>query len=148
MFSGWGTSQGQKSNLKAFSHKVLYNYYSNFFYGFRPIFNQVKKWISHCIFESCAEGFGFFFSSEEANFFCQMACIYLLNSRGGPQSFDFDITHFISNYSYPLVVVLIVAAPAFLSARSSACSEIQHSSLKPNTSGGAACSALTPNSPA
>ena len=25
--------------------------------------------------------------------FCQMACNYLLNSRGGPQSFDFDITY-------------------------------------------------------
>ena len=27
-----------------------------------------------------------------------MACIYHLNSRGGPRSFDFDIT----TYSYPL----------------------------------------------
>ena len=27
-FSGWGTSRGPKLNLKAFSHKVLYIYYS------------------------------------------------------------------------------------------------------------------------
>ena len=49
---------------KHFSHKVLYNYNSKFlFFGaFLPIFNKVKKWISHCIFKSCAEGFkGFFF---------------------------------------------------------------------------------------
>ena len=31
-----------------------------------------------------------------------MACIYQLNSRGGPQSFDFDITYLIPYYSYPL----------------------------------------------
>ena len=48
---------------------------------------------------------GFFFKLGSF-FFCQMSCIYLLNSRGGPQSFDFDITYFISNYSYPLVSVL------------------------------------------
>ena len=36
-----------------------------------------------------------------------MACIYLLNSCGGPGSFDFDITYFVSNYSYPLLVVQI-----------------------------------------
>ena len=36
--------------------------------------------------------------------FCQMACIYLLNSRGGPQTFDLDITYFISNNSYPLML--------------------------------------------
>ena len=28
-----------------------------------------KKWISHCIFKSCAEGFRVLFSSQEANFF-------------------------------------------------------------------------------
>ena len=33
-----------------------------------------------------------------------MACIYLLNSRGGLQRFDFDITYFIYNYSYPLPI--------------------------------------------
>ena len=47
-------------NLKAVSHKVLYNYYSIFFGAFRPIFNKVKKWIFHCIIKSCAEGFVFF----------------------------------------------------------------------------------------
>ena len=46
---------------------------------------------------------GFFFKLG-SKFFCQMACIYLLNSRGGPQSFDFDITYFIYNYSYPLLL--------------------------------------------
>ena len=39
------------------------------------------------------------FSSQKANFFCQMACIYLLNSRRSPRSFDFDITYF-----YPIIV--------------------------------------------
>ena len=34
-----------------------------------------------------------------------MACIYLLNSRGGPQSFDFDIT-----YLYPIIVTPYVLA--------------------------------------
>ena len=33
----------------------------NFFGAFRPIFIKVKKWISHCNFKSCMEGFGFFF---------------------------------------------------------------------------------------
>ena len=30
---------------------------------------------------------------------CQLACIYLLNSRGGTRSFDFDIT-----FLYPIIV--------------------------------------------
>ena len=30
---------------------------------FRLIFNNVKKWISHCIFKSCVEWFKGFFSS-------------------------------------------------------------------------------------
>ena len=70
------------------------------------IFNKAKKWISHCNFKSCTEGFRFFFSSLEAHFFCKMACIYRLKSWGCPQSFYFDITYFISNYSYPLLVIL------------------------------------------
>ena len=54
---------------KHFSHKVLYNYYSKKNCGaFRPLFNKVKKWISHCIFKSCAEGLRFFFFNHEANF--------------------------------------------------------------------------------
>ena len=32
--------------------------------------------------------------------FCQMACIYLLNSHEDPQSLDFVIT----TYSYPLLL--------------------------------------------
>ena len=49
---------------KQFSHKVLYNYITKFFFGaFRSIFKKVKKWIYHCIFKSCAEGFKGFFSS-------------------------------------------------------------------------------------
>ena len=35
---------------------------------------------------------------SEDQTFCQMACIYLLNSHEGPQSLDFVITP----YSYPL----------------------------------------------
>ena len=79
-----------------FFHKVLYNYYSVRELGaFWPLFNKVKKWISHCIFKSCA-------STRKLIFVCQINCIYLLNSHEGPQSFNFDITYFIHNYSYPL----------------------------------------------
>ena len=53
---------------KQFSHKVLYNYYSNFFWALRSICNKVKKWISHYFFKSCAKGFKCFFSSWEATF--------------------------------------------------------------------------------
>ena len=49
---------------------------------------------------------GFFF--KLGSFFCEIACIYLLNSRGGPPSFDFDNTYCISNYSYPLLMVNIL----------------------------------------
>ena len=38
---------------KQFSHKVLYNYYSKFFFGaFWWVFNKIKKGISHCIFKN------------------------------------------------------------------------------------------------
>ena len=47
----------------------------------------------------------FFFFKIGSNFFCQMACIYLLNSRGGPQWLDFVITI----YSYPLFTVVTLA---------------------------------------
>ena len=63
------------------------------------IFNKVKKGISHCIFNSCAEGFKGFFKARKLIFFGQMACIYILNCRGDPQSFDFDIT-----FLYPIIV--------------------------------------------
>ena len=46
------------------------------------------------------KGSRFFF--KLGSFFGQMACIYLLNSRGGPQSFDFDIT-----FCYPIIVTPI-----------------------------------------
>ena len=42
-----------------------------------------------------------FFFKLGSKFFCQRACINLLNSRGGPQSLDFVIT----TYSYPLLKV-------------------------------------------
>ena len=38
-----------------------------------------------------------------------MACIYLLNSRGGTRSFDFVIT----TYSYPLISELFVDQPGY-----------------------------------
>ena len=38
-----------------------------------------------------------------------MACIYLLNSRGGPQSLDFVII----TYSYPLVMAVLAALTVF-----------------------------------
>ena len=71
-----------------------------FLEAFWPIFNKVKKWISHCIFKFCAEGIVSFFQARKL-IFCQMACINLLslNSRGGPQSLDVVIT----TYSYPLL---------------------------------------------
>ena len=82
--------------LKHFSHKVLYNYYyKSFFWAFWFIFNKVKKIISHCILNLARKGSGFFFLKLGSYFFC----IYLLNSRGSPQSFDFDITYFISSQS-------------------------------------------------
>ena len=34
--------------------------------------------------------------------------IYLVNSHGGPQSFDFEITYFISNYRDPQPMVVIL----------------------------------------
>ena len=44
--------------IKSYIFSIL-----NFFFGaFRSIFKKVKKWISHCIFKSCAEGFRGFFS--------------------------------------------------------------------------------------
>ena len=63
-----------------------------------PIFNKVKKWITHCIFKSCAEGFSFFFKDRKL-FFGQMACIYLLNSRGVPK-----VLISTSHIFYPSVV--------------------------------------------
>ena len=48
----------------------------------------------------------FFLQARKLFFFLEMAFINLLNSRGGPQSFDFDITYFISNQSYPLLIDL------------------------------------------
>ena len=57
-------------------------------------------------FQILRKGSRIFFQARKL-IFCQMACIYLLNSCGGPQSFDFDITYF-SNYSYPLLVNEIV----------------------------------------
>ena len=83
-----------------FSHKVIYNYYSKFYLGaFQPIFNKVKKRISHCISNLARKGLRGFFPARKLIFFCRMSCIYLLNSHGGPQSFDFDIT-----YLYPIIV--------------------------------------------
>ena len=84
-----------------FSHKVLCNYYFFLNGAFWSIFNKVKKWISHCIFKSCAEWFKGFFQARNF-FFCQKACIYQSNSHGGSQSFDLT-SHILSNYSYPLL---------------------------------------------
>ena len=87
---------------KHFSHKVLYNYYSTFFcvsdYTFLsqkmdfPLYFQILRrrvWV--------------FFQARKL-IFCQMACIYLLNSRDDPQSLDFVIT----TYSYPLTKAFLV----------------------------------------
>ena len=53
---------------------------------------KVENWISHCIFKSCAEGFRVFFHAR-ALIFHQTPCIYLLNSRGGRQTSDFNFAH-------------------------------------------------------
>ena len=95
--SGWALPEVKNWIWKHFSHKVLYNYYSKYFFGaIWFIFNKVKKGISHCSFKSCAEGFRDFVQARKLFF----AKWLVLNRRGGPQSFDFDITYFISNYSY------------------------------------------------
>ena len=49
---------------------------------------KIEKWICHCIFKSCAEGFRGF--CQSGNFFTKR--IYLLNSRRGRQTSDFDFT--------------------------------------------------------
>ena len=95
VFSGWGTFQGPKLNLKAFfSSSSTYNC-SKYFWSNLVSVSKSKIFNSQCIFKSYAEGFNDFFSCYEAVSFCKMACIYLLSSRGGPQCFDFHITCFI-----------------------------------------------------
>ena len=50
---------------KQISNKVLYNYYSNFFFGaFWSVFKKVKKWIFHCIFKMWFGRGGYIFSSK------------------------------------------------------------------------------------
>ena len=61
----------------------------------------------YCIFKSCTEGFQGFFKLG-SYFFCQTPHIYLLNSRVGPQCFDFDITYFVSNYIGLLILELLL----------------------------------------
>ena len=94
MFSGWGTLRGQKSNMKAFSHKVLYIYYSNFLKSVLAFIKQSKKMDFPLYFQILRGRVWFFFF--KLGFFCQMASIYLLNSREGPQSLDL---------SSPLIVI-------------------------------------------
>ena len=89
--------------------QLLYNYYYKKIGAFWLIFNKVKKWISHGILKSCMEGFGFFFFKLGSLFFCQMACIYLLNSHVGPRCLNFVIT----TYSYPLLFENTIGNPFF-----------------------------------
>ena len=48
-FLVWALPAVQNKFLNQFSHKVLYNYCSNFFGGFQLVIPKVKKWISHGI---------------------------------------------------------------------------------------------------
>ena len=54
----WTTSRSRKLIFKA-DLKLECPYFNSkfFFRAFRSVFKKVKKWISHCIFKSCAEGF-------------------------------------------------------------------------------------------
>ena len=61
----------------------------NFFGEFQSIFKSVKQFISHCIFKSCAEGFGVYFYAIVL-IFHQIPCINLLNNCGGRQTLSFD----------------------------------------------------------
>ena len=61
------------------------------FGAIRCIFNKVKNGFPIVFSNLALKGSGFFFKLE-SKFYCQMACIYLLNSHGGPQSLDFVIT--------------------------------------------------------
>ena len=82
----------QKRIWKHFSHKVLYIYYSKKkleCFGQFPI-----------VFSNLARRVQGFFCKLGSWFFPQMACIYLLNSRGGPRRLDFVIT----TYRYPLLI--------------------------------------------
>ena len=91
----------------------------------------VKKWIFHCFFQSCVEGFRVFFQARKRG--------VLLNSCGGPQSFDFDIAYFISNYCYPLLMPTTIncSTPILAAAHS----PILHHHWCP------CCSALTNSTP-
>ena len=66
---------------------------------FRPIFNKVKNGFPIVFSNLARKDSGVFFQARK-QIFCQMVCIYLLNSRVGPQCLDFVIT----NYSYPLIL--------------------------------------------
>ena len=53
-------------------------------YGLWPVFNKGKK-IFPIVFSNLARKGFFFLSQARKHFFCQMACIYLVNSRGVPK---------------------------------------------------------------
>ena len=72
------------------------------------IFQKVKR-ISHCIFKFCAKGFRVFFQSRKLFFLPNS--MYLPR---GHQCFYFDITYFISNYSYPLPLIIIICISFYL----------------------------------
>ena len=66
--------------------------------AFQPIFNKVKIGFP-IVFSNLARKGSRDFCHARKLIFGQMACIYLLNSCGGPRSFDFDI-----QYLYPIIV--------------------------------------------
>ena len=68
-FSGWGTSQGPKLNLKAFSYKVVYNYYSKFFFGaFRLNLTKSKNLFPIVFSNLAGKGSGNFFQTRKRIF--------------------------------------------------------------------------------
>ena len=86
----WVTSQGPKSNPKGDFHKIFAYLKKNQSVLVYIQTKKVKPIFSHRIFKSCVEGFRVFLKLE--SYFCQMACIYLLNRPGNTQCFDFDIS--------------------------------------------------------
>ena len=62
---------------------------------FCPNFYKSKNGFPIACSNLAQKGYVFFLLQPRKLIFCQMACIYLLNSRGGPKSFDFDITFYI-----------------------------------------------------
>ena len=93
---------------KHFSHKVLYYYNSKKNQSILANDKQSQKKDFLLYFQILrSRDQGFFFLARKL-FFPQMACIDLLNNRGGHRSLYFVIT----TYSYPLLITIHVSRRA------------------------------------